>query len=303
MSIQHRHIEVFRAIMTSGSVTEAAVLLHTSQPTISRELARLEYLLGFNLFDRLKGRLVPTARALTLFEEVQRSYIGLERIMDTATSLSRQEGGALSVVCLPAFSHALLPAVCKRLHRQLPTARVTITPQESPLLEEWLSMQRFDAGLTEHDEAPPGTRLIPLLNADEICVLPDGHPLLEKSILTPADFAGHPFVSLAVTDPYRVQLDAVFAAAGVTRQLLWETPSAVSVCALVAQGIGVSIVNPLTALAMSGQGLQLRRFLVSIPYRVSAVLPQFRPSAALTETFMQLLQAELADIRQRLDVL
>ena len=50
MDIQHRHIEVFRAVMTAGSVTAAAALLHTSQPTLSRDLARLEQLLGYALF-------------------------------------------------------------------------------------------------------------------------------------------------------------------------------------------------------------------------------------------------------------
>jgi DNA-binding transcriptional LysR family regulator len=63
MDIQHRHIEVFRAVMTAGSVTGAAALLHTSQPTLSRDLARLEQLLGYALFERERGRLKPTARA------------------------------------------------------------------------------------------------------------------------------------------------------------------------------------------------------------------------------------------------
>lgn len=66
--------------MTTPNLTEAALLLNTSQPTISRELARLEHLLQFKLFDRVKGRLRPTAQGLRFFEEVERSYYGLERI-------------------------------------------------------------------------------------------------------------------------------------------------------------------------------------------------------------------------------
>ena len=52
--------------VTSGSVTDAATLLHTSQPTVSRELARLEQLTGLTLFERVRGRLRPTAEALQL---------------------------------------------------------------------------------------------------------------------------------------------------------------------------------------------------------------------------------------------
>ena len=60
--ISHRHIEVFRAVMTAGSVTKAAQALFTSQPTVSRELARMESLLGYPLFDRGPGRLRPIRR-------------------------------------------------------------------------------------------------------------------------------------------------------------------------------------------------------------------------------------------------
>ncbi|MFP3758897.1 LysR family transcriptional regulator, partial [Cupriavidus sp. SIMBA_020] len=49
--LTHRHVEVFRALMIAGSVTKAADLLVTSQPTVSRELARMEQTIGFALFE------------------------------------------------------------------------------------------------------------------------------------------------------------------------------------------------------------------------------------------------------------
>ena len=66
-AVNLRHIEIFHAVMTTGNLTEAAQLLHTSQPTVSRELARLEQLLDYALFERAQGRLRPTARALALY--------------------------------------------------------------------------------------------------------------------------------------------------------------------------------------------------------------------------------------------
>jgi len=300
MAIEHRHIEVFRAVMRAGSVTGAAGLLFTSQPTVSRELARLEDQLGFALFDRVRGRLQPTARALVLYEEVQRSYLGLERVLATATGLREDPGGQLSLVCVPAFAQALLPAVCRRFMVRHPEVSIAITPQESPLLEEWLSAQRHDLGLTEHDSPPPGTRLDVLLEADEVCVLPEGHALLGKPVLSPADFAGQAFVSLSPNDPYRLQLDEVFHTHGVSRQMRLETQSAASVCSLVREGLGLAIVNPVTALDYAGNGLALRRFSVSIPFRISVVRPKYRPSTPLVDDFVVALQAEAAEIQRRL---
>jgi DNA-binding transcriptional LysR family regulator len=292
MTITHRHIEVFRAVMTTGSVTAAASMLFTSQPTVSRELGQLEYLLGFMLFDRIRGRLRPTARALTLYEEVQRAYIGLDRIMATAANLRACEQGQLSVICMPSLSHSPLPIACRRFISEHPGVGISITPQESPLLEEWLTAQRHDLGLTERQSPPPGTSLEPLLAADEVCVLPEGHRLLAKQVIHPTDLAGERFVSLSPTDPYRTQIDDLFRHHSVARELVLETHSAVSVCSMVAAGIGLAVVNPLTALAFAGKGLELRPFAASIPFHVNIVRPEHRPSTPLTEHFISALRAE-----------
>ncbi|MDR3671997.1 MAG: LysR family transcriptional regulator [Holophaga sp.] len=300
MNVTHRHIEVFRAVMTARGVTAAARLLCTSQPTVSRELAELERQLGFQLFDRVRGRLQPNARALILLDEVQRSYLGLDHVLTMAARLSAGGQGQLSIVCMPAFSHAPLPAVCRRFLAGHPEVSIAITPQESPLLEELLAEQRHDLGLTEHNNPPPGTRLEPLMEADEMCVLPLGHPLLAKPVLQPADFAGQRFVSLAAADPYRIQLDEVFRNHGVARVMAMETHSAVSVCAMVREGLGLAVVNPLTALAFLGHGLELRRFSVPIPFRVSLVRPEYRPSTPLADQFTAALRAEAGEILARL---
>lgn len=300
--LTHRHIEVFRAVMTAGSVTGAAGLLHSSQPTVSRELARMEQLLGYQLFERQQGRLRATARALALFDEVERSYQGLQRVSERAAQLGRAEQTRLAVLCLPALSHALLPGACAAFLQRHPAAELSITPQESPLLEEWMTAQRFDLGLSEQAQAAAGTRLEPLWQGDEVCVLPAGHTLLAKTVLAPTDFEGRAFVSLSAQDPYRLQFDAIFAAAGVRRRLAIETHSAAAVCAMVQAGLGLAIVNPLTALACAGPGLQLRRFAVSVPFRVSALLPEYRPAQPLVQALLDCLRSHAAALQERLPV-
>ena len=300
MHLTHRQIEIFRAVMASGQVTRAALALHTSQPTVSRELARLEQVLQMRLFDRVRGRLQPTARALALHEEVERSYVGLERIAATAQGLRQFVHARLSVACLPALAHALLPQATRLFLAGYGQAQVSVTPQESPLLEQWLTEQRFDLGLSERLEAPPATVRRTLLKADEVAVLPAGHPLARKRVLGPRDFAGLPFISLAPTDPYRQQLDAMFEQHGVQRRMTVETGSAVSVCEMVRQGVGVAIVNPLTALAISGDELLIRPISVPIAFEVALVVPQLRSPNPLREAFERALVQAAAALSQRL---
>ena len=209
-AVNLRHIEIFHAVMTAGSLTEAAHLLHTSQPTVSRELARFEKVIGLKLFERVRGRLHPTVQGLRLFEEVQRSWYGLDRIVSAAESLREFRQGELSIACLPVFSQSFLPQLLQPFLARYPDVSLNIVPQESPLLEEWLSAQRHDLGLTETLHTPAGTERTELLSLDEVCVLPPGHPLAVKKVLTPDDFHGENYISLSRTDSYRQLLDQLF---------------------------------------------------------------------------------------------
>jgi len=69
-----RQLEVFYAIMQIGTVSGAAKNLHVSQPNVTRVLAHTEQQLGFALFERVKGRLIPTPEAQTLLPEAERVY-------------------------------------------------------------------------------------------------------------------------------------------------------------------------------------------------------------------------------------
>jgi DNA-binding transcriptional LysR family regulator len=264
-AVNLRHIEIFHAVMTTGNLTEAARMLHTSQPTVSRELARFEKVLGLTLFSRTRGRLQPTVQGLRLFEEVQRSWYGLDRIVSAAESLREFRQGELSIACLPVFSQSLLPLLLAPFLARYPEVSLQIVPQESPLLEEWLSAQRHDLGLTETLHTPAGTERTPLLTLNEVCVLPQGHPLAAKPALTPADFHGENYISLSRTDSYRQLLDALFVEHQVKRRMVVETHSAASICAMVRAGVGISVVNPLTALDYAGNGVVVRRFSVEVP--------------------------------------
>lgn len=289
-SITLRHIEIFHAVMTAGNLTEAAGLLHTSQPTVSRELARFEKLIGLQLFERSRGRLHPTVQGLRLFEEVQRSWYGLDRILSAAESLREFRQGELSIACLPVFSQSFLPVLVQPFLARYPELSLNIVPQESPLLEEWLSAQRHDLGLTENTVTPAGTERQTLLTLNEVCVLPAGHRLADKKVLTPQDFAGENYISLSRTDSYRQLLDSLFQEHDVKRRMVMETHSAASVCAMVRAGVGVSVVNPLTALDYASSGVVTRRFSVAVPFTVSLIRPLHRPASALVNAFSEHLQ-------------
>ncbi len=297
-----RQVEIFWAIMTTGSVTKAAALLKTSQPTVSREIARFEHVLGLKLFERTQARLQPTTQALSLFEEVKTSYYGLERIHNAALSIKNFQS-SLTIACLPAFSQSLLPYVCGRFIKAFPEVNINITPQESPLLEEWMTAQRHDFGLTENSETPSGTRCENIFTGDEVCVLPSNHPLCGKKVITPLDMAGINMISLSGQDPYRIILDKILAQAQVKCRTVIETHSAAAVCFFVQHNVGVGIINPLTALSFASQGVCLRRFSISIPFSVNLITPLYRPQTSVAMSFIDEMKLSTGELHQQLHTL
>jgi DNA-binding transcriptional LysR family regulator len=299
-ALTHRQLGLFRSVMLHGNLSRAAEASRSSQPTLSRELARLEQLLGFDLFDRVRGRLRPTARALALMQEVERSFIGLEQIALRARELRTLSGARLRLACLPALAHALVPHALLALAQSAPQALVSVQPLESPWLEQALVEQRFDVGLSEASEAPPGVAWQALFEANEVTVLPAAHPLCRKQVLQAQDFAGERFISLAVNDPYRQSIDRLFAEQGVERVQSLETESAVAICAMVRQGLGLAIVNPLTALECAGNGLEVRPLGVDIPFKISLLLPDIAAPHPLRDALVQALRDSSRALQERL---
>ena len=95
MKLNLRQIEVFRAIMISGSISGASKLLFVSQPAVSRLIAYTEQRLGLMLFERIKGRLSPTPEARRLFVEVTALYQNVQRVNEVADNLAENREGQL----------------------------------------------------------------------------------------------------------------------------------------------------------------------------------------------------------------
>ena len=107
--VRLRHIEVFGAIISTGSAAGAAKLLHISQPAISKILKHAEQSLGFALFIRDKGRLVPTPEAIRLRQELVPLEDQLRRIRRLSTTLAQGAVRPLAIALTPAIAYSVLP--------------------------------------------------------------------------------------------------------------------------------------------------------------------------------------------------
>ena len=273
MRLTHRQLEIFRSLMRTLNVTETAAQLYSSQPTISRELKALEDSLGFILFRREKRRLEVTPRALALHVIVQRSFVSLDEISRAADAIRGDRLQRISVACLPAFAHALIPQAIRHFRINHPDASIKVHSIEESVLTRELLNKIFDLGVVEGRVAGGlgSMRHLPVGNL--LCILPADHPLARHEVIEIAQMAESPFIYYSEEDAYRRQIDQRFESAGVNRRLMVETTTATSIGAMVSHGVGISIVNPLTALAFEGANLTIRPMAQPIPYSLNIWQP------------------------------
>lgn len=302
MKLNQRQIDVFNAVMVNKSITAAAARLGSSQPTLSREIREIESRLGFDLFLRFGKRLTPTQQALLLHEVVLRSFVGLDEIGRAASAIRTHNAANFRIASIPAYAESIIPRVIPRFARSRPAVHFSIHSHEEPSLQNEMATLVFDLCVAENafgrgGEAAGETVFV----GDMVAVLPQGHPLAAQRVLAPADFAGQPFIYFSQNDPYRHKLDDVFHQAGVARDYAAETTTAASVCAMVAAGVGISVINPLTAASHAGGPVAFRRLSVAVPYRLALWHPPRSTRLSEVRRFIAALHEVAAEMAAELE--
>ncbi len=166
-----RQLEAFRAVMLCQTVTLASEMLHISQPATTRLLADLERSLRFKLFDRVKGRLYPTVEARALYEEVQRSLVGVDRISRAADEIEDLRRGTLLIAAAPAIALSFLPHAIADYLKTRPEAHVSLAMHSSRTVVDMVLGQRCDVGFSmlSINHARRAWRA-PDLHADGLCL-------------------------------------------------------------------------------------------------------------------------------------
>ena len=281
-----RHIEIFRALMLTHSVTRAAELLHTSQPTASRFLAELEREIGFLLFSRTFGKLVPTPEAEALYVEVQRSFAGLDRIAEVAAGIAAFRDDTLRISSISAFSLGVLVNVIQRFHDRFPSVAITLDVASFNEVLHNVVVNQSEIGFVAYPVEHASLTQHPITEGLSVCAMPANHRLADKQTITVTDLRDEPFIAISrnVTSGHHV--DRIFSEAGVTRNIVLETQTASVACAFVKQGMGVSILDPFTVAAVADERMVWRPFSPGFSFRFSALTRSDRATPRIAALFL-----------------
>lgn len=287
--LQLRQIEAFKAVVETGSVTAAANVLAISQPSVSKLISHLEEDAGLQLFERVRGRLVPSERGIRLYEEVDRTFAGLRQIERAIDSIQREDIGQLSVGVLPALTGHLTQQATSRFLAKHPDAYVSILGRSSQVVIDWLVRRQIDVGIVNAPMENPYLNTVPLTTHPLICIMPRGHRLASKHVVTPQDIAGTPFIALASENKTRVQIEARLAEHRVQPRIVADANLTGTICEFVAAGLGISILDPVFVHAVRDR-VEIRRLSFEIETDLWLCYPREARNKVFVETFLRVAQ-------------
>lgn len=291
-----RQLEAFRTLMTTGSTVRAAELMQVTQPAVSRGIAELEASVGFPLFDRVRGRLVPTPEGKLFFHEVETSFRGLDHLRAAAATIRDYGSGSIRIASLSALGAELVPKAIQAFQSENPRVKITLQVLSSVNVRNAVVGGSFDLGLAADEVDLSGVDSQSFGSFPAVCAMHPDHPLSVMDTIRPQDLEKHRLIGLAPDDRARARIDAVLREHGVEPEYVVETPSSTTVCALALAGAGVGFVNPLTVHGYVERGLAVRPFLPCVTFKTYMLFRPDSQKAQLTKRFV----AALLEQRNRI---
>jgi DNA-binding transcriptional LysR family regulator len=284
-----RQLEAFNAVFTTGSVSLAADQLGVPQPAVSTLISKLEKSIDLQLFERINGRLIATPEATGLFSDVERVFASLDRVSHTIDEMRTLSAGHLRVASLPGAAIKIMPQIITPFLDGRPDVNVILHTRSSTIVKEWAAVGLVDIGLAE---MPVDNRTInwePLIQRC-VCILPAGHDLAGKDVITPVDLADERLVTLYGDHIVTRRLNKAFEDAGVTLKTRLEVYLFPTCCNFVHEGAGIALVDAVSADHYKDHDIVIRQFEPAIYFEIAIVYPANRPRSKLAVEFSQLLK-------------
>lgn len=291
-----RQIEVFHAVYTSGSMTGAAALLSVSQPSVSKVLAHAEQQLGYLLFDRVKGKLVPTPEAHQLFAHVAAVYRNVGRLRHIAENLRAGHSGHIRIAGTPAFGLAVLPQAVAAFRKKYDSAVFEIETLHLDEMTEALLETRIDLGLAFDPDPAPGINAETIAGSRFVVLVPADIELNGKSSLSASDLCNYPFIGLNSRGPLGRSLSAYLAPVASDLEVVTSSETYYVAKALAACGLGVTITDEITARSGDTRNIQVVPLQPELRFDIKVLSLAGVPLSIAARNFIQHLATSIAEL-------
>jgi LysR family hca operon transcriptional activator len=212
-----RHLRYFLAVAEAGSLTVAAEqTLHTSQPSLSRQIRNLESEVGVPLLRRSARGIELTVSGRVFLEHTRLVLSQIEAATDAARRVAHPSKPCFAIGFLTGHELTWMPETLQILRGELPNIDVMISSQTSPQLAMALVKGKVDAAFLRRERGMPNLEFKPLVTEPLVVVLPSDHKLASLKAIGPGDLVGETFLTVSDTAPVlRVVIDDYLRRSGV----------------------------------------------------------------------------------------
>jgi DNA-binding transcriptional LysR family regulator len=270
--VRLKHIEVFHAVMLTGSVSAAAKLLHVTQPAVTQALQHAELQLGYALFTRQRRRLIPTREAQALYPEVQTLMSQLESVRRIATALGSGEDRPFRILIVPSLAVKALPDALKIFRRRYRDLPISVHTLHSNDVARSLALQEGDVGIVYGQRSHPALSDEIVATGRLVCATPVGTSGDRRATVTLQEILREPFVCIDERDPLGAVLADQWTRLGLVPRSGFTVQTHHIAMVMAQQGFGPAIIDSFTAQANDG-GLHIRTLVPEVPVEVRALQP------------------------------
>lgn len=229
------------ALADHRHVTDTAAILRTSQPTLSRALARMEAELGIRVFERVPDGVHLTPNGKVVVAAARDITARYEQLLGDLGSLLDPETGVVRLAFLDSIATSLVPRVLRSFHEHAPRIRVLLSQEPAHEMVRDLRSGAVDLAITS--PRPPGDfGWHPLQEERLVLVVPPSHPLRDREEVELRELADEELVTTPVGFGYRALVDTLLRDAGVSPAVSFESQDLATIEGLVAAGLGVAVV-------------------------------------------------------------
>jgi DNA-binding transcriptional LysR family regulator len=301
MNLSFRQLQTFVEVMRVGSISDAGRSLGRTQPAISSMIANLEKEIGFPLFEREHGRVIPKPEAHYFLEEAELVLARLSQSARTLQEIGNLEKGKLKIACNPAASGFFMPNTVAAFLKDKTSVSVSLMMRSSPIVAEWIASQQYDIGFAETPE-PRGTIHKEDFRFPCVCALPRSDPLAVQPVIRPKDLDGRPLALLFDEHTTHEQTRKVFSDAGARMNQRFELRTFLPALHLVSEGLCYSICDSITANGYENRTgatnkVLFKPFEPQIHLDMSLMTPANRPLSMLAQEFARFLRSEVEHLR------
>ncbi|HCE4628675.1 TPA: LysR family transcriptional regulator [Vibrio parahaemolyticus] len=289
-----RQLEVFYAIMQAGTVSGAARLLHVSQPNVTRVLAHTEQQLGFALFERVKGRLVPTQEAKALLPEAEKVYQQLGQFR-SLTNKVKQGTKHLRVGAPPVLAAHLLAPTVALLSKEHGISFELLTANRDELCSGLLKHE-LDVAIAFGEETPPAIMGHVLLKENLVLIAPKSAAIpAEKTVILEELISDDlSIIGLDSRDPLGLLLHQTLSARNKHYQHAITVRSYSAAAELVKYQAGFTIVDPWTAKQYrQDDAVSVHALAPNMSFSVSILFAEHTPQSIATKQFITALKQQM----------